>query len=426
MNPAPPVIASLDQRFVAWLLDRIVPFVLSVGFGLVGWYAPAKARLIFDVVIVVLFVAWVMGQWWAYGTRGAGLGYKVMGLKLVRLRDGKPLGWGRMFLRTLILQVACLLVIPGIILAIMLTIHERRQGWMDLAVGSVTVREIKREVVPPDVVSRPNIGHSVVGLPAHLAQPGYIAPDQNFVAPLPAQQPQFQQPAPTPPAAPISAVPGFGQSTSSALTGSGPGAARSNGVSPVSNGNEDLNFVSGPNLGGATFGAVQQVQAPENAIPESQPGAQPGVMGPGEISRNGPAPRLRPRPYVEEAEEGTRLVAALRDESQGWWLRFDDGRQVQLTGTILLGRDPAARPEDGEVELIQAGEPSQTVSKTHLGIGVDRKGAFLIDRGSTNGTAVRVVTGELKPCPPHERVRLLPGQIVSFGDRNLQVLRRTE
>ena len=68
------------------------------------------------------------------------------------------------------------------------------------------------------------------------------------------------------------------------------------------------------------------------------------------------------------------------------------------------------------------GAGGTAVSKVHLLIGTDKRGVHVTDRGSTNGTALVTPHG-LEPCVPGVQMRARDGQIVSFGDRSLTVLR---
>ena len=140
-----------------------------------------------------------------------------------------------------------------------------------------------------------------------------------------------------------------------------------------------------------------------------------------------PPLRIKPRPVPSDEEDGTRLVTApsrgMRPAGEGWHLRLDDGREVALAGLVLIGRAPEARPGEPAPTLIAAGEPGKTVSKTHLALNVDNRGLYVVDRGSTNGTALRDPAGGLEPCAANAQVRLSEGSVVSFGERMLQVLR---
>src|SRR5690606_9242235 len=70
-------------------------------------------------------------------------------------------------------------------------------------------------------------------------------------------------------------------------------------------------------------------------------------------------------------------------------LRLWDGTELPLTGTALVGRNPAPRAGEPVPErLVAVPDERRSVSKTHLAVGVDGDGAWVRDRGSTNGTVV--------------------------------------
>ncbi len=125
---------------------------------------------------------------------------------------------------------------------------------------------------------------------------------------------------------------------------------------------------------------------------------------------------------------GTRMVAntaqtQARPGTEGWFVRFDDGRMVPVEATVLVGRNPGEQANPAIV-VVNIGEDGHAVSKTHLAIGVDQRGVHVTDRGSTNGTALVNSKGELEPCLPGIQARCREGQVVSFGDRSFTVLRR--
>lgn len=122
--------------------------------------------------------------------------------------------------------------------------------------------------------------------------------------------------------------------------------------------------------------------------------------------------------------EGTRIAPRAAIRSTGaWQIRMDDGREIPITGLILIGRNPVARAGEDVTELVKAGTDGRMVSKTHLAVGIDQRGVFVMDRGSTNGTAIANSSGGYEPCAAEDRVRVRDGQIVSFGDHTLVVRR---
>jgi predicted component of type VI protein secretion system len=92
---------------------------------------------------------------------------------------------------------------------------------------------------------------------------------------------------------------------------------------------------------------------------------------------------------------------------------------VTVISTLLLGRGPTPRAGETPGVLLSVADPHRSVSKTHLAIGVDGGGAWVVDRSSTNGTVVTLPDGARILCVPERRVRLVPGASVAFGDAAL-------
>jgi pSer/pThr/pTyr-binding forkhead associated (FHA) protein len=104
-------------------------------------------------------------------------------------------------------------------------------------------------------------------------------------------------------------------------------------------------------------------------------------------------------------------------------LRLDDGRNVAVEGLVLLGRNPQPRVGEEDAKLIKVSDDTRTVSKSHLAVGVDVTGLYVMDRGSTNGTMVTAPDGGQRPCPPGDLVDVPGGSVISFGDHWLEVHR---
>lgn len=100
-------------------------------------------------------------------------------------------------------------------------------------------------------------------------------------------------------------------------------------------------------------------------------------------------------------------------------LRLSDGKEVTLTGTVLVGRNPSAGADEQVDELIRVSDPGRSVSKTHLLVGVDAEGVWIVDRASTNGTFVTLADGQQIICAAHQVVRLPDGACVAFGDYSI-------
>ncbi len=164
-------VAGLGARAGAAIIDVLPLAVVSGALSLFLTLAHPSTTVMIVVTILaaVVSLGWVLYVWWGYATRGAGPGAKVMGIQVLGLRDGRPIGWGRSFLRELVWGAAGFFVIPWIVLVVMMVTHQRRQGWHDLAAKAVAVRRV-RPVESGGSVTRSSVqSANAVGLPAHLA-----------------------------------------------------------------------------------------------------------------------------------------------------------------------------------------------------------------------------------------------------------------
>lgn len=443
------VVAGLGKRFAAAILDAL-PLTLLAGLqALVLTLTQDPAvRLVVFIGAGVLSAGYGLYQWWAYASRGAGLGARLMGLRVLSLKDGEPVGWWRFFLRQLIFSALMATVVGGIALLVFLVIDERHQGWHDKAVGAVVIEPRPVEVRPQPARRVPV--PSTVGLPPHLSstfspQPGTSS---GFAPPMPPSQ----QPSSQPPSRP-SYPPGVGAPAAQAPARQAqqPWAQPQPSQPPATMAWQAPLQAETPQASSAP--EPRRVELPGADFPGADfpsaefPGAEfPGAEAP--VSPRRPAQswiplptpssviepsrsvRVRKRDFGEvEEDEGTRISAPASAEGrpgwEGWYLRLDDGREVELSVTVLLGRNPQKVPDDpAEVHLVPASGDGRMISRTHVLIGADPRGVFVVDRGSTNGTALVTTGGELEPCPAGTQVRVREGQQVSYGNRWFTVLRR--
>lgn len=661
--PAGVEIGGLGKRFVAQMIDGVVPAVVMGVWGAVVASGPSGSTfLVVSIACGVVLLAYGLLLWWMFASRAAGPGMRVMRLQLVGAADGKPIGWGRFFLRQLVLYALAATGIGLIVMAVLLILNPLHQGWHDLAARSVVIAErVKPQVSARTVSSRKPVSStsmsSTVGLPPHLTGPqgfsgsddpwdtaaaGAFAPDngggtgpiatipgygqpqdtqgqpitgyasqQNtypaqapatngypqapstragfgsaatdpgfapqggqsgFGAPPPAQQgyaqpeqagyaqaqpqpgfgaPQDQagygmpqagyaptqaQPAVTgphdqgghspqqvqpaypgtpdgfgqmnqPSANPAAAMYGYDQGvvqqgppqgqqypSSPASVGhpgnpmpaypqhmpqaqgqaptepdgwgqaSGPAAPAQPGpwpaappvVSPPQTSAPAPDAYSEPTQPITERPANWPQQPPQAQQPQQQfppqsqpdPGAQGAVpnanaprpsrawdpeqsaaRAPQVPASAPPARAVMPEMTSVPAEPGeddlahTHVARPAARAVGSWAIRLDDGREVTLDGTVLIGRNPVPRSGETVTERVSIGADGRMVSKTHLSVGVDQRGVFVMDRGSTNGTAIASSDGAYEPCAAGDRVRVRDGQVVSFGDHSFVVHR---
>lgn len=147
IGPAPGLrFAPHGPRFVAYIIDGIVSLALMVAvvvvltlltaaFAAVGAVPLAVAGAIMVVVAVFAVTLGYFPWFWVNG--GATPGMRIFNLRLVRDRDGGPVGWGAAFLRLFGYWVSSLVFYLGYI---WIFVDQRHRGWHDLIAGTVMVQ----------------------------------------------------------------------------------------------------------------------------------------------------------------------------------------------------------------------------------------------------------------------------------------------
>ena len=129
---------------------------------------------------------------------------------------------------------------------------------------------------------------------------------------------------------------------------------------------------------------------------------------------------LQPGPHPDDDHDRTQVrgdtqapvtVAMLR-------IRLDDGRDIELDRTVLIGRNPAGHPGEDSVQLIPVADPGRSISQTHLHLLAGNGGVWVTDRNSTNGSAVTTPDGIRTALAAGEPTHVRPGSTVHFGDRS--------
>ena len=148
------------------------------------------------------------------------------------------------------------------------------------------------------------------------------------------------------------------------------------------------------------------------------------VRAPPSPSPSGRAPSHEEmQPPAADFEDHTSVAAPPPEDIRDWSILLDDGRRIALDGLVLLGRNPQPKAGEEDAQLIKIADETRTVSKSHLAVGVDRDGVYVVDRGSTNGSTVSTTNGMSTRCKADELVRVGEGAIVSIGDHWLEITR---
>jgi uncharacterized RDD family membrane protein YckC len=146
-GPAPGVrFAAHGARLVAYIVDGILVFVLTmVAIAVLGLVTAGLAAsgaiplaVLSGILVLVAFFAISFGYFpWFWVNGGATPGMRIFNLKVVRDRDGGPLGWGEGILRLIGLWVSGAVFYLGFI---WIFVDSRHRGWHDLIAGTVMIQ----------------------------------------------------------------------------------------------------------------------------------------------------------------------------------------------------------------------------------------------------------------------------------------------
>jgi len=412
-------VGPLGKRFVAYLINLSVPVIVSIALIFLLPNTTGAPRVIAGLLGAVITIAWLVVVWYTLAVRAASPGLRAMKLQLVGFLDGRPIGPGRVFARALVFWA---LFITGILLLIMLIMmlrHPRKQGWHDLAVTSVMIKE--RLLAPPLQPARAVTGEQqspaqVGNTPRPQPQPSAV---RGATSPSYAPAEGYAAAGSPAPSGPLTPPPGMAP----ASTGAPYAALPPGGSTSPYGGNAYAPPYPGTPYGSPPYGSspTSQPSGGEFYTPGQQAAPMPQ---PAQNSPSSASPEHDDRPdYAAPARDDQTAAVPLSPYVQDWSILLDDGRRIAVEGLVLLGRNPQPKAGEEDAQLIKIADETRTVSKSHLAVGVDASGVYIVDRGSTNGSTVSTTNGMSSRCRAGEMVRVADGAIVSIGDHWLEITR---
>jgi uncharacterized RDD family membrane protein YckC/pSer/pThr/pTyr-binding forkhead associated (FHA) protein len=414
-------VGPLGKRFVAYLINLSVPLVVSIVLLLLLPATSGALRATLLVIGSAAIIGWIILVWYLLAVRAASPGLRAMKLQLVGFLDGRPIGWGRVCVRTLVFWALFVTGIGLLIMLIMELRHPRKQGWHDLAATAVMIKE---RVIAPAAQPARAVGAVQQEQPAQLSNGSQQLQPNGARAPMPPRygggEPYGSPGSPvppgqlTPPPGQLTAPPGYPAGPTPYAPAGAPQGTPGAGYG----GNEYATPYPGASYGPPQYGSGGEMYAPGQQ-------ASPGSQSPnGTPSGGGGVPAYEEEQQASAGDfEDQTAVAPRSPYVQDWSILLDDGRRIALDGLVLLGRNPQPNAGEEDAQLIKIADETRTVSKSHLAVGVDAGGVYVVDRGSTNGSTVSTTNGMSARCKAGEMVRVGEGAIISIGDHWLEITR---
>jgi len=243
-------------------------------------------------------------------------------------------------------------------------------------------------------------------------------PRSELSGPAPSQAPAraTSTPAPAPPPPPPAAIPARRPvEISPEIIAAVPGFSREphEGEAPAP-----------PPDAPAPAEAAPQPASPQPASPQpaAPPLAELESVEPEPIDADAEPPHVVPS-AASPADDVDRTRLSTAASSGPLVLVLPGGERLEVAGAGVLGRNPAAIVGHEVTHVVPVADPTRSVSKTHLGFGVDAVGLWVKDLHSTNGTAVRSPEGVRTLLQPGLAVHVAEGDVVVVGDVELEVTR---
>jgi uncharacterized RDD family membrane protein YckC len=423
-------VGPLGKRFVAFLINLSVPVVVSIVLLLLPPTMSGGLRTTLVVICSAILIGWVIFVCYLLAMRAASPGLRAMKLQVVGFLDGRPIGLARVLIRALVFWALFVTGIGLLIMLIMELRHPRKQGWHDLAATAVMIKE---RVLAPAVQSARAAASVQQGAPAQVGNgPQQLQPNgaRAPMSPGYGGGEAYGSPGGPVPPGQLTPPPGMGYSTGSPSYA--PAGAPQGGPDSPYGGNAYATpyrgTPSGTPSGPQQYGPGGETYAPPQHGQHEEHGQHEQHADPASKSSNGSPSGGAPsyegmQPPAADLEDHASVAAPRSEYIQDWSILLDDGRRIALDGLVLLGRNPQPKAGEEDAQLIKIADETRTVSKSHLAVGVDGDGVYVVDRGSTNGSTVSTTNGMSTRCKAGELVRVGEGAIVSIGDHWLEITR---
>ncbi|MFT4469158.1 RDD family protein [Arthrobacter sulfonylureivorans] len=409
------VSASAGKRLGAWLIDKIPPAVLMLAAyaatvpalmqAAASGSASAAASAVGGMFLWIglaslLSLTYTVWLWGWEATTGKTPGNLVLGLRTAN-EDGLAAGWGAIFLRGLIIAVGGLALAVGAVVVVVSNVWDRnhkRQGWHDKVAKTLVLDVAQgRDPLTTGGLYGP-AAFAPEGTDVHAGFAGAAAQAQHLHEASPNE-------AARQPSGVISAIPGFGSDAAAA-----PVAAPVPAAAPA--------IAQVPPSSPLAEDRASRDAEPSYALAAAGPASGQAAAGP---AAGGPVTGGASAGGHPDDEFAATMVRASNTPTGPLTITFDDGRDVVLETTALIGRNPAAAAGEDIDQLIDFADMGRSVSKTHVLLRVDGATVWVTDRNSTNGSAVTGADGIRRPLVPGIPVAAALGATVEFGDRSFTV-----
>ncbi len=134
-------LANWPQRVGAYLIDYLavaVPVAIAIGLGAGGGDRTGAEVGIGSLLYLIGFGVWIYNRWIQQGRTGQSWGKRALGLKLLRMDNGQPIGGGLSAARDLLHIVDSIPCYVGLLWPIW---DAKRQTFSDKIINTVVIAD---------------------------------------------------------------------------------------------------------------------------------------------------------------------------------------------------------------------------------------------------------------------------------------------
>jgi len=99
---------------------------------------------------------------------------------------------------------------------------------------------------------------------------------------------------------------------------------------------------------------------------------------------------------------------------------LDSGQREKIDAVLVIGREPSNGTK--EERLIAIADPTHSLSRTHMRVGITSSGPWVEDAFSTNGVVVRSTDNTATRLESSKRTRVPFGTTLILGERTMKIV----
>ena len=132
------------------------------------------------------------------------------------------------------------------------------------------------------------------------------------------------------------------------------------------------------------------------------------------------APDITQTRYARSPQHSAASPASAADDEPVAWLVVDSGQREKIDAILVIGREPS-NATAGE-RLVALPDPTRSLSRTHMRVGVTDTGPWVEDAFSTNGVTIRTAENIVTRLESSKRTPVPFGTTLILGERTMKIV----